>query len=145
MPSVNDALEKSGQQGVVDQIGHALQRIIHVFAEATVKDKILMAKYDIKDGFWRMDCRESDEWNFSLVLPQPPGKPNRIVVSTSLQMGWIESPAVFCAATETEWDVIMQNANTPISSLPEHRFEHHSLGGLTTKDLHTHQSKLHGT
>jgi len=24
-----------------------------------------MAKRDIKDGFWRMDCRDGEEWNFA--------------------------------------------------------------------------------
>jgi hypothetical protein len=119
----------------VDQIGHALQRIIHTFPEATEKDKIFMAKFDIKDGFWRMDCYEGEEWNFSYVLPQPPGEPIRIVVPTSLQMGWIKSPAFFCAATETGRDIIMQYTNTPISSLPEHKFEHHSLGCPTAAAL----------
>jgi hypothetical protein len=28
-----------------------------------------MAKWDIKDGFWRMDCMEGEEWNFAYVLP----------------------------------------------------------------------------
>jgi hypothetical protein len=68
----------------VDQIGHTLQRIIHAFGESTEEDKIFMAKYDIKDGFWRMECREGEEWNFSYVLPQPPGEPIHIVVPTSL-------------------------------------------------------------
>jgi hypothetical protein len=32
-----------------------------VFAEATKEDKIFMAKFDIKDGFWRMDCCKGEE------------------------------------------------------------------------------------
>jgi hypothetical protein len=51
-------------------MGHALQRIIHAFAEADEDAKIFMAKYDIKDGFWRLDCQEGEEWNFSYVLPR---------------------------------------------------------------------------
>ncbi len=58
-------------------------------------------KWDIKDGFWRLDCQEGAEWNFAYVLPQAEGEPVRLVVSTSLQMGWIESPPYFCAASET--------------------------------------------
>jgi hypothetical protein len=43
-------------RGALDQLGQALSRIIHAFAEADEDAKIFMAKWDIKDGFWRMDC-----------------------------------------------------------------------------------------
>jgi hypothetical protein len=46
-----------------------------------------MAKWDIKDGFWHLDAKTGDEWNFAYVLPQPPGEPVKIVVPSSLQMG----------------------------------------------------------
>jgi hypothetical protein len=58
-----------------------------------------MAKWDIKDGFWRMDCAEGGEWNFVYVLPQKEGEPVLLVVPTSLQLGWVESPPYFCTAT----------------------------------------------
>ena len=64
-----------------------------------------MAKGDIKDGFRRLDCEQGEEYNFAYVLPQAPGKPVKLVVPTSLQMGWIESPPYFCAASETARDV----------------------------------------
>ena len=73
-------------------------RVIHAFAEADPKANIFMAKWDIKDGFWRMDCAEGEEWNFVYVLPQPEGEPTMLVVPTSLQMRWVESPPYFCAA-----------------------------------------------
>ena len=89
-------------------MGHALSRIIHAFAEVEDNAKVFMAKYDIKDGFWRLDCAEGEEWNFAYVLPQHAGEPVRLVVPTSLQMGWVESPAYFCAASETGRDVAQQ-------------------------------------
>jgi hypothetical protein len=66
-----------------------------VFAEADKNAKIFIAKWDIKDGFWHMDCAEREEWNFAYVLPQAEGKPTKLVVPTSLQMGWVESPPYF--------------------------------------------------
>jgi hypothetical protein len=81
-----------------------------------------MAKWDIKDGFWRMDCREGKEWNFSYVLPQPEGKPIMIVVPTSLQMGWVTSPPYFCTATETARDIATEYTDMPVSSILEHKF-----------------------
>jgi hypothetical protein len=52
LPSVNNSTTKTAPSGAINQLGHSLQRIIHAFAEADKNDKILMAKWDIKDGFW---------------------------------------------------------------------------------------------
>ena len=90
----------------------------------------VFAKLDIKDGFWRLDCQEGAEWNFAYVLPQAEGEPVRLVVPTSLQMGWIESPPYFCAASETGRDVAAQYAEAPVGSLDNHKFISHTLQGL---------------
>jgi hypothetical protein len=122
LASVNDSTVKLAPQGALDQLGHALSRIIHAFAEAEEDDKIFMAKWDIKDGFWRMDCEEGEEYNFAYVLPQEDGKLVTLVMPTSLQMGWVESPPYFCAATETVRDIAATYCNTPVGSLPPHKF-----------------------
>ena len=83
--AVNDTTIKSAPKEAINQLGECLTRIIHAFAETDNDAKIFMAKWDIKDGFWRMDCREGDEWNFAYVLPQPKEAPILIVVPTSLQ------------------------------------------------------------
>ena len=50
---------------------------------------------------------EEDAWNFCFVLPSADSHaPKQIVVPTALQMGWCESPAYFCSATETACDII---------------------------------------
>jgi hypothetical protein len=47
-----------------------------VFAEADKTTKIFMAKWDIKDGVWCLDCTEGEEYyNFAYVLPQPEEEP----------------------------------------------------------------------
>ncbi len=115
--SVNDTTEKTAPAGAIDQIGECLSRIIHAFAEADDKAKIFMAKWDIKDGFWRMDCAAGEEWNFAYVLPQEEGEPITLVVPTSLQMGWVESPPYFCAATETSRDISTEYIKTEVNSL----------------------------
>jgi hypothetical protein len=56
-------------QGALDQLSHALSRIIHAFAKAEEDAKIFMAKWGIKDGFWQMDCKVGEEFNFAYVLP----------------------------------------------------------------------------
>ena len=69
VPSVNENSEKTAPGGAIDQIGHVLLLLIHAFTEAPDGAKIFQAKWDIKDGFWRLDCKEGEEWNFCYVLP----------------------------------------------------------------------------
>jgi hypothetical protein len=38
-------------------------------------------------------------------------------------MGWVESPTYFCAALETVRDVAAEYIETPVGSLPAHKFE----------------------
>jgi hypothetical protein len=90
--AVNNNMEKTASKGAIDQIGESLLCIIHAFSEANKDAKPFMEKWDIKDGFWRMDCENGEEWNFAYVLLQEQGNPVQIVVPTSLQMGWVESP-----------------------------------------------------
>ena len=103
--------------GAIYQIRHVLLPLIHAFAEAPDCAKIFQAKWDIKDGFWRLYCKEGVEWNFCYVLPQNPGMPMKLVVPKSLQMGWIESPLYFCTVSETGRGVIEQYIYTPEGSL----------------------------
>ena len=87
--------------GTIDKIGHVLLRLINAFAEAPDCANISQAKWDIKDGFWRLDCREGEEWNFCYVVPQKRGMPIKMMVPTLLYMGWIEPPPYFCKVSET--------------------------------------------
>ena len=68
--AVNESSVKTAPKGAINQLGHSLQRIIHAFAQADETAKVFMAKWDIKDGFWHLDCQEGEEWNFAYVLPQ---------------------------------------------------------------------------
>lgn len=47
VPSVNKATTLEAPAGAIDQLGHSLQRIIHVFAEASEDVNFFMAKFDI--------------------------------------------------------------------------------------------------
>jgi hypothetical protein len=89
LDAVNDTTEKIAPGRAINQNWECITRIIHEFAKADDNNKIFMAKWDIKDGFWRMDCRAGKEWNCTYVLPQLPGEPVWLVVPTLLQMGWV--------------------------------------------------------
>ena len=101
-----------------------------------------MAKWDVKDGFWRLDAEAGKEWNFAYVLPQKEGEPVMFVVPTSLQMGWIESPGYLCAASETAHDVAEQYVKTPLGSLPTHKFLDLTRGSKEYKALPTVSNNL---
>ncbi len=100
-----------------------LMRIVHMVAAAPEDRDVFFAKWDVKDGFWRMVCELGAEWNFCYVLPQPEGAEPLIVMPMSLQMGWLESPAYFGAASETARDVGQMYAQAPLGSLPTHKFD----------------------
>ena len=70
VPSVNENSIKTAPEGAINQLGHVLMRIVHAFAEAPLDALILGAKWDITNGFWRLDCEQGQEYNFCYVLPQ---------------------------------------------------------------------------
>ena len=88
-----------------------------------------MEKWDIKDGFWRLNCALGEEWNFAYVFPQAEGEQVRLVVPNSLHMGWIEPPPYFCAGSETARDVAQQYIETPVGTLNNHKFIKNSSQG----------------
>jgi len=135
LAAVNDKTIKSAPKGAIDQLGECLTRIIHAFAAASDDAKIFMAKWDIKDGSLRMDCRDGEEWNFAYGLPQPEGSPTMLVVPTSLQMGWVESPPYFCTVTETARDIATKDTDMPIGSIPAHKFSKYTVNGESYGEL----------
>ena len=122
VPSVNANTTKLAPRGSMDQIGHALDRIIHAVATAPEGKKIYFAKWDVKDGFWQMVAKSGAEWNFCYMLIAPDGT-KKVVKPSSLQMGWVDSPGFFGVASETARDVSQVYAQTPFGKLPPHKFE----------------------
>jgi hypothetical protein len=128
-PSVNEATNpKVAPTAAMAELGNVLPRLIYTVANADeAQGPILFSKLDIKDGYWRMVVPADDEWNFVyILLKDSPDKLTRLVIPSSLQMGWCNSPAYFCAASETARDVGEKLAtSTPsIGSLPPHSLEH---------------------
>ena len=125
-PSVNEATNPAvAPKESMAELGNVLPRLIYAVATAPdAEGPILFSKLDIKDGYWRMVVPEDDEWNFAYVLPKAsPDEPTQLVIPSSLQMGWCDSPAYFCAASETARDVAETLAAQPEGSLDEHPLE----------------------
>jgi len=57
-----------------------------------------------------------------------------LVVPTSLQMGWVESPPYFCTATETARDITTEYTNMPVGAIPEHKFSRYTVDGESYAD-----------
>lgn len=127
----------------MDELGKVLPRLIWTLATAP-RDKgpILMAKVDLKDGYWRMNVPEDDEHNFAYVLPQlNPNDPIWIVIPSALQMGWKLSPPYFCAASESARDVAETLLTQSVGSLQAHKDEKWMLGSLRLTELHDWTAK----
>jgi hypothetical protein len=52
---VNSTTQQLAPQGAIDQLGHSLNQIIHSFVDVADDEKILMAKWDIQDGFQQLN------------------------------------------------------------------------------------------
>ena len=62
--SVKENSKKTAPGRAFDQIGHVLLRLICAFTESSECAKIIQAKGDIMDWFWRLDFNEGEQWNF---------------------------------------------------------------------------------
>jgi hypothetical protein len=120
--SVNDTTQKLAPTEPVHEMGKVLPRVFHFMASTPADQEIRLSKVDLSDGFWRLLVEPDQKWNFCCVMPDPPGARVRIVIPSALQMGWAESPAYFCAATETGRDIVELLLREDIDS-PEHPLE----------------------
>ena len=111
LPSVNIATVIKAPQKTMVQLGSVLKQIIYKMGtNFDPSQPFMYSKADIKDGFWRLMVSSENAWHFCYVLLPLQGTVHlddmEIVVPHVLQMGWCESPPLFCTATETASDVI---------------------------------------
>jgi hypothetical protein len=121
-PSVNDTTVRLAPDGPVKELGNVLPRILDFMSTVPAEEHIHFAKIDLADGYWRMIVDPEERWNFAYVMPSLPGEPIRLVIPSALQMGWNESPAYFCATTETARDVAQSWIDDSLP-LPVHPME----------------------
>ena len=129
--SVNLGTVIKAPQKSMAHLGMVVKRLIFLLANNyDVQKPFFFSKCDIKDGFWRMVVSLIDAWNFAYVLPPTAATTSidnmEIVIPHALQMGWAESPPLFCTAKETGRDTIQRFYNN-FHSLPSHPLEHHLL------------------
>jgi len=88
------------------QFGRALQRLLLQIHRADLRwGPVYMAKNDISDGFYNVFVNFNGAKNFGVILPTPPGQEPLVLFFLALPIGWVSSPPVFCALTETVTDL----------------------------------------
>ncbi len=102
--SINSSTVLTVLLEAVKEIGKVFPRLQYM-GDTPEGLHILFSKLDISDWFWCLVVREADSYNFAYVLPQQDSKPIRIVMPSAVQMGWVESPSLFCAAIEPARDL----------------------------------------
>ena len=120
--SVNNTTALQAPSELVKEIGKVLLRLLHYMRDTPGGHHILFCKLDIRDGFWRLVVQEQGSFNFAYVLSQQEGEPVHIVVPLAVQMGWAESPPLFCTVTESTRDLTQHLVDTN-AKLPLHPFE----------------------
>ena len=105
------------------QFGGALYRLLYKIHHADPRyGKICVAKFDVKDGYYRMMVRPEHTQALTVILPQYEGEEPLVAIPLVLTMGWINSPPSFCAMSETACDIA--NDRLYRRYAPPHRLEH---------------------
>ena len=120
--SVNTSTQLQAPSQPVKEIGLVLPQLLQFMHDTEPGIYILFSKLDISYGFWRFVVHLSDGFNFAYVLPQPKGEPTRIIIPSAVQMGWVESPSLFCSVMESARDITQHLVDTKLH-LPRHPLE----------------------
>jgi hypothetical protein len=106
------------------QFGRALPHILWLLQHANPKfGPPQLAKYDVKDGFYRLFLRALDCLRLALVLPKYEGEAQLVAVPLACTMGWVQSPPTFCTMSETVCDLANSAIRSNKPADAEHRLE----------------------
>ena len=138
IPNIVMVLNKSRKFRAILNLSYTIKlmkhRIEYINDTNTKTVKIKMESYVqskkmYNNGLWRCVAEEGQEWNFTYVVPQEEGEISKVVVTTSPQIGWIESSSYFCASSGTgQEDVGEEYAQSKIGTLPDHIFLKYTKG-----------------
>ncbi len=117
--SMNESTVLKAPSEAVKDIGKVFLHLLQYMHNTLEGLHILFSKLDISDGFWRLVVQGADSYNFAYVLPQQDGEPIQILMPSAMQMGWIESPPLFCAVTKLAWDLMQHLVDNRVC-LPAH-------------------------
>ena len=98
------------------QFGSYLPRLLQQIWEANPTDgPVLVSKWDISDAFHHCHICMDNVGTFAYVVRSIPLDPDPLFcIDLILPMGWVNSPDLFCATSETVTD----EANAAFPSIP---------------------------
>ena len=104
--SVNDTTDTFTNPLAI-QFGSCLTRLLQQIWEANPSEgPVFLSKWDISDAFHHCHIRPEDVGTFSYVVPPIPSGPQLLLcIDLVLPMGWVNSPDLFCATSETVTDL----------------------------------------
>ena len=101
------------------QFGNAILRTLFgIYCADPCWGPVYLAKVDISDGFYNVTFNPNGLKHFGIILPTPPGHEHMVLFFFGLPIGWVSSPPIFCAATESVVDV--ENAQIKANWKPPH-------------------------
>jgi len=105
------------------QFGRTLRRILQKLADANpMYGPVYMAKYDMSDGFYRLQLSLDSILPLAVMLPTMSQEDPLVALPLVVTMGWTEAPPAFSTTTETSTDL----ANWELESknyIPPHHLE----------------------
>ena len=118
-PSVNDTTDTSANPSAM-QFGSCLSRLLQKIWEADpLEGPVFLSKWDISDAFHRCPIRPEDVGAFSYVVPPLPSDPHPLLcIDLVLPMGWVNSPDLFCASSETVTDLANKAFRSDLDPAP---------------------------
>ena len=131
-PSVNETTEPAEDQRAVKALGTATLAILMFMFDIDPYWEIDWNKVDLSDGFWRMVVELGKEYNFVYQMPPRQDQDeDHFVIPSSLQMGWQNSPAYFCTATEAGRELMRRILALSIDTGIEvpHKYEKYCVPG----------------
>lgn len=66
---------------------------------------VCSAKFDVKDGFHRVFLNSLQCLWLAVLMPKCKDKERLVAIHLALTMGWVQSPPMFCAMSETVCNV----------------------------------------
>ena len=110
------------------QFGSCLPRLLQKIWEADpLEGPVFLSKWDISDAFHRCPIRAEDVGAFSYVVPPIPSDTHPLLcIDLVLPMGWVNSPDLFCASSETVTDLANKAFHSDFDPSPPY----HPTAGL---------------
>ena len=106
------------------QFGRTFLRLLHHIGQSDpAHGPPYIIKVDISDGFYRIHVNPSHAVKLGVAFPSTPDKQALVAFPMVLPMGWVNSPPVFCAATETIADLANRRLQRRQRPEPSHRLE----------------------